>query len=281
MLISYSCNQVGQRHAPLHSLPELVKMALDHVQNGPRIVLGVAQEAKQVLRRSVASAPAQTHDGPVHDVGPFHDGVNAVGHPQLLVVVPVEADLHVGERGDVSPNQEADLLTVQTAKRICQIEVLTLAGLEFLQARINLGQRHLGNRHQIDGDLVPALQTQVGQLDGLINLMSVARHTHEVQQRILLHRDVAGVDAANVGHRRQLQAGLVVPNNSLQILRGAEAPWAHFPTLEILLTREVPNLHVVDPSLHASIVHSSHKIVCELPLVHQPPISDGTVNDLD
>mmetsp|Transcript_28811 Transcript_28811/g.69191 ORF Transcript_28811/g.69191 Transcript_28811/m.69191 type:complete len:386 (-) Transcript_28811:663-1820(-) len=116
VLIAHTCDEVRQRHPPLHGLPQLVEVTLDHLEDRPDVVLGVTQEAQQVLRRGVARPAAQAHDGSVHHVGPFHDGVDAVGHPQLLVVVPVEPNLHVGERRDVPANQQADLFAIQTAK---------------------------------------------------------------------------------------------------------------------------------------------------------------------
>ena len=105
----------------------------------------------------------------------------------------------------VSLRHNADLLRIEGAKAVGQIDHVHIGTAEKLQTGIQIHVIYLGDSHHIDRDLVALFLCVLDHLDGDGQLMDVGGHADHIDgtfgagQNILLI-----VGAARIGHHAEL-----------------------------------------------------------------------------
>eukprot|EP00906_Rhabdomonas_costata_P004870 RCo007290 len=150
-----------------------------------------------------------------------------------------------------------------------------------VQAAVDVRPVDAAHRHQHHRNLKALFNSAVGQVNRLLELVGVARHPHHVNHGVLLVRDVRGTGPPHIHHGGQFEVGLVVSHDLPKQGIVAETPRPNLGPVHRALVGEVPNVHVVHPGRNARLVHRTHEVCGEVPVVHQPPITDGVVHDLD
>lgn len=186
-----------------------------------------------------------------------------------------------GSGSEVLLGQALHLLTVHGPETVDDVEDGDPALGHVVEGLVQVPLHHLGDGHQVDGHLVALVQAVVGHGDGRVHLVDVAGHPDHGEQALVPGRDVVVVDAADVHHGRQLQAARLVADDPADVLIPTELPGAVLVAGEGLLRTHVAHLHVVHPGGAEPPVDGPDELVAEVPVVHQPAVTDGAVQDFD
>ena len=259
-------------------------MVLNAVQHRAQPELRVVQEAQQQLHRAVAGAPAQPRHAPVEPVGSLDGRLDGIGERQLPVVVGMHPHRLPGRRRVAQEriHVAVDLLRVQRPEAVDDADGVRLRLRHQGQRLVQLAVRHRRQRHQVQARLVALVMGMLDHVEGQRDLVDIGGHPDHVQDALRFRQDVLPVVAlVGVGHRRQLQRGLVVSDDAAEVALDAVLPRAELPRRKLPARVDVPDLHVVDAALDARLIHRLHRLVAELVVVHQTAVPNGAVQHLD
>ena len=242
------------------------------------------QEAEQQLHLAVAGATAHAGEAGVEVVGALDERLDGVGEGQLAVVVAMDADLLAlaSDYLQVSLHERLDLLRIQKAEAVDDIDDTHRCFGKHLERFIQLPLRDRRSRHDVDARLVPLVVGVLDHTDRQGDLMDVAGYADHVEHALLLRQNIGLVVALfRISHGRQLERGVVVTDDAPHILLAGVTPGTVVLCGKLRTAVDVADLHIVDAGGDAGGVYTLNNGVIELGVVHQAAITNGGVENLD
>jgi len=252
--VKLACEVIGNQRTPLNGFSQFQHVFLQQLQDGPKLELGIAQEAKEQFHGTVACSPAKAGHGGVSAIATEDDYFNRIGESQLLIVVGVNANLLIG----------ADIRLGEFFKRL-----------------INLGLGYGGDGHEIAGGFIAHFVSMLYHFHRFGNLIDVTGYADDVEDALIARFDLRfPVALAGVGHGGEFEAGLfsiVVAYDPAHVLLVAVAPRAELVPREQSRGVLVADFHVIEPSSDAGVIYGPDDLVGELVVVDEPAVADGAV----
>ena len=234
------------------------------------------QKAYQQFELAVARAPAEPREGAVNHVCAGDNRLYGIGKRQLQVVVRVYSDFLSEFVGypHVFCHHVADLLAVKRTEAVHEIYRLRLALPEQFQTLVKLAFADGGNRHDVDGRLVPLVLGVFYHVERKRNLVDIGRDPHEIYGAFFFGENICFVVALfGVRHDRELNLALVVTDHAVYVVLVAEAPRAELVGGENLVAVFVADLHVVDAGVGAGVVDGANLPVGKPAGIHEPAVA--------
>lgn len=279
MLVEDAVDEVGDLVAPEPFLLHLHEVLLDEGEDGADVVLGVFQKTEEELGGAVAGGAAHAEDAAVDVVDALDDALNRIREGELLVVVAVDADLLALEDTHVFLGEVVDLLGVEVAEAVDEVDDVEVGVGELVEGFLEVGLEDVGCGHDVDAYLVAGVFAVLAEVDGLVDLLGVGGDAVHGDDGLILGEDGVVVGAADVAHDGDLGVGGV--GDLAQELLVAEAPGAVLLDVELLLVGAIAELDIVHPRAHEAVIDLADQLLAEIPVVHEATIADGAVQGLD
>ena len=110
--------------------------------------------------------------------------------------------------------------------------------------------------------------------------VDIGRNPDQINRTVAALADVAlEITSSDVRHDGDLQIGVVVPYDAVNILIGRELPFSELLRIKQILRCAVTDFHIIDTGCQIRLIQLAHELIREEKVVHQSTVPHRAVQN--